>query len=108
MNAGLTYDTLSVDVNEGRKWIQKAQENAELLPDGQAKVERLQEIAEYRYILEQTQADLRKFGDFMRRENLNPRQAYQRLRQRNVRIGDLPDVQQQSGESVQGQGQSQP
>ena len=92
MNAGLTYDTLTVDIIEGRKAVAKMKENAMLLPEGRLKQERLAEIAEYEYIIEQSREDLRRFGDFMRREGLNPRQAYDRMRVRNTRIGDLPDV----------------
>lgn len=92
LNAGQTYDSLSVSVSEGRKFVAKAKEDAALLPPGATREQRLEEIAEMEYILYETQQDLIKFGDFMRREGLNPYQAYQRLRQRNVRIGDLPDA----------------
>lgn len=95
MNAGLTYDQLTFDIIEGRKFVAKAKEDAALMPEGAARVQRENEIAEMEYIIEQSREDLIRFQSFMRREGLNPKQAYQRLRQRNVRIGDLPNATQE-------------
>lgn len=93
LNAGLTVDTLRVDILEGKKFVQRARENASLMPPGRERENRLAEIAEMEYLVDASREDLLRFEAFMRREGLNPKQAYNRLRQRNVRVGDLPPAQ---------------
>lgn len=92
LNAGHTYDSLSISLNEMDSLINKMKADLPRL-DGNLRREREVEIAELEYLYEQTVNDMKLFADFMKREGLNPRAAYDTLRQQNIRIGDLDDEQ---------------
>lgn len=91
LNMGHTYDSLSVSLSNTRRLLARMREDLPRLSP-ELRAQREQEIAEIVYIYEQTQADLEKFKDFMKRQGLSPHQAYDRLRGANIRIGDLEDV----------------
>lgn len=88
MNAGLTFDQLQFSVREGNRMIEGMRSDLARLPEG-LRAQRETEIAQVEYIVNQTREDLRKFEAFMRREGLNPYQAYDKLRSSNIRVGDL-------------------
>lgn len=88
LNSGHTYDSLSIAIGEMDKLINAMETDLVRLP-AELRRQREMEIAELEYIREQTVEDMKKFGDFMKREGLNPRAAYDTLRQQNIRIGDL-------------------
>lgn len=88
LNSGHTYDSLSIAIGEMDKLLSAMETDLIRLPE-ELRGQREREIAELQYIREQTLEDMKKFGDFMKREGLNPRAAYDTLRQQNLRIGDL-------------------
>jgi hypothetical protein len=91
LNMGRSVDDIRISINEGVKFERTLRERA-LLQSNPDERDRLNAQADRTHeILLQTREDLIKLETFMRRQGLNPQQAYDRLRVRNVRIGDLPN-----------------
>lgn len=91
LQAGHTVDSLRIDLNQGRKYVARMRDDVARMREGEQRARREREIAELEYVLDETRRDLLRFEAFMEREGLNPGQAYTRLRQRNIRIGDLDE-----------------
>lgn len=88
---GLTYDTLAIDILEGRKFLQKMKENLSMLEPGSAVYQqRLAEVRQVEYILEQSERDYRRIEEFARSQGLNPRTLYHRMQQRNTTMNEIP------------------
>ena len=92
LNSGRTVDQLRISITEGRKYVQRLHEQA-ALQSNTTEAQKLEARANaYQYAIDQTTEDLLRFERFMRENGIdNPRTAYERLRVRNVRIGDLPN-----------------
>lgn len=93
LNAGMTHDQLSISVNEATKFTRALRRDiAGLEPGSDIRRHREQTLAETEALLDQTRADLRNLRGWARAHGFNASKAVSVLRQRNVRIGDLPPV----------------
>lgn len=91
LNAGMTHDQISIMIAEGKKHVQRSKRELLKMEEGAARTRREDQIAEAQWLIEQLQYDLRNFRAWAYSHGFNVQKAQTVLKQRNLRIGDLPD-----------------